>query len=153
MSDDLAEFLRRAAQKRAAQAGPPSPRPPRPVQPTILEPADVEIIEAEPVSGDDVAALVAAHLDTSDIAQHASQLGRLADQADQRREPHVQHAFDHQLGSLGRGETPADTADGDQESPAGAAAQQIIAMLQDPASIRTAIVLREVLDRPEHRWQ
>lgn len=61
---------------------------------------------------------------------------------------HVQEAFAHDLAHeavLPRGE-----ADSPPRSTVGAAT--IARMLRDPATIRNAIVLREVLERPTDRW-
>jgi len=70
---------------------------------------------------------------------------------------HVQDAFEHQLGHLHSGlERPAD-----EGAPKAAAqrvdgrqitARDLVAAARDPATIRQAILLREILERPVDHW-
>jgi len=66
---------------------------------------------------------------------------------------HVKDAFSQELAHL-KGELAEDTPKAGTP-PATAAAQQmgeLVQMLRNPATIRQAVLLREVLDRPVERW-
>jgi hypothetical protein len=129
------------------------------VEPVEVE--DAEIIEAEEVSGDDVALHVARHLDTSDISKRTSQLGAEIDQADEVVESHLQDVFEHRLGDLGaKTQAPEQSTLDDDETqakgPTAAPAAQpgisIVEMLRSPRELRSAVILSEILARPEHHW-
>ena len=77
-------------------------------------------------------------------------------------EGHLHDVFDHQLGTLGG--TPGESAEAAQADEAEAlddrissvpvaAAAGLAAILADATSLRQAILLNEIFQRPEHRWQ
>jgi hypothetical protein len=158
--DEIGEFLRRA--KRGPAAGRPQPaarpggRPARSGrQPTPQGLAEVELVEPEDtgVAGRGGRGLPSESVPTlvSDVAE-----------ADDRLEQHLHGTFDHRLGTLGA--SPGESAEGPQpaeaETPAdrvssvpATAAVGLAAMLAGPTSLRQAILLYEVLRRPEDRWQ
>ena len=149
MSDDIAEFLRRAAQRRS--------QPPPDIEIIDADVIDAEILE-DGVLGADVAHQVTRHLDTSSFDERASHLGENVDRSDDRMETHLQDVFEHQLGQLGTQTSAAsdsvlddDDAETKKKKPA-IQAGTIAEMLRDPQSLRNAIVAREILTRPEHRW-
>jgi hypothetical protein len=174
MADEVEEFLRRVAQMRAqaeAQAraqqqrprpaAPPPPPPPQQVAParlvparselSVQEPAQAEIVDAELAdSGERVGRQVARDMrGTEQIASHARQLGDEVDQADEKLEAHLHQVFDHQLGRLKKTAT-------DQAAPAASAAKRlgftagsIADLLHSPENLRNAIILGEILKRPE----
>src|SRR5262245_34608281 len=178
MPDEREEFLRRVAQMRAQaeaqaraqqqqrpkpQPAPPPPRPAAPPPPARLvparqetvplEPADAEIVDAELAEiGDSVGRHVNQHLrGTEQIAEHTRHLGEVVDQADDKLESHLHQVFDHQLGKLKK------TASTTAAAPHAVAApdvklSEMFQMLRSPQSIRDAIVMAEVLRRPEDRW-
>lgn len=166
MAGDIEEFLRRAAQRRAPQPPPASP-PPQPTrQVQMLDDADVvdaDVVEAYPVedpgilTGHDVGAHVAQHIDTADFGERISHLGEVVDNADDRMEAHIHGFFEHKLGDLGAHTSRAadSTLDDDSPSQGGPADKQKIPafniqrLLSSPASIRDAIILSEVLRKPE----
>jgi hypothetical protein len=180
MKDEVEEFLRRVAQLRAqaeaqarAQQQRPGFQPPQqplapppqrmtppparlvPAQEEVvyLEPAEVEVVDAELAElGDDVGRHVAQHLrGGQEIAAHAQQLGAEVDRADDKLESRLHQTFDHQLGSLRK--TASDTAAVEHVKPApDVTSGDIRTMLTSPAKIRDAIVMAEVLRRPEDRW-
>ena len=167
MADDLEAFLRQAAQRRAQKAAgaqppaapqrpapatpprapspPPARRPaPRPAPPT---PVRAEVIEADVVPVEPVSRFKS-RVDSSGIAQHAKQLGEEVGLADEHMEAHLAKSFDHQVGS--RVEP--------QGAPARPAAvtfdsildvDALLDMLTKPSSVRNAIVLSEILRRPD----
>jgi len=63
---------------------------------------------------------------------------------------HVQDAFAHDLShrdSMATSPTAAKSAG------AGSTADELAAAFRDPAALRRLIVMREILDRPVHRWE
>lgn len=91
-----------------------------------------------------------AHLPQSRLAEHASQLGSVIAQADERIEARLHKKFDHRLGTLeergalsanGGGGTlqvsspPSETSPGDS----------LVALLRSPEGVRQAFVLNEIL--------
>ena len=79
-------------------------------------------------------------------------------QAVETMQSHLSQTFDHQIGRLGRpmendeaAVAPAVSAAARTESPA-TAPGEMAAMLRDLSNIRDAIVVSEILRRPEERW-
>jgi hypothetical protein len=100
-----------------------------------------------------VAAHVAEHVDAAAraLAERSARLGDRVIQADEQFDVQLKAKFDHRLGTLA-----SERDAGQQERPAAPAAdapaRQIAAMLADPAGVRQAIVLSEILNRPVDRW-
>lgn len=83
------------------------------------------------------------------IQERVSRLGAEVALADDKIEARLEAKFGHDLGRL------RDTHDDDAYEHTVAtnvAANQIAALLSDPQSIRQAILLQEILKRPEDRW-
>ena len=180
MADEVEEFLRRVAQMRAQaeaqargqqqqrrpQPAPPQPPPAKPLVPppparlvparqevVYLEPAEAEIVDAELTEiGDSVGRHVTQHLSgTQQIGAHAQQLGHEVDLADDKLEARLHQVFDHQLGQLKS--TASSTAAAPHASlAADVTVSEMLQMLRSPQSIRDAIVMAEVLRRPDDRW-
>lgn len=162
VKDEIEEFLRRAAEgRRAGQGGRAStqaeqavPRAKpvvasRPLSPPVAQKAP----ESAPARGS-VVEHVQQHLDTSEFGRRTTQLGGEVAQADDKIDARVQQVFEHQLSQFdwrtsqeieAAGETVPLTA-----TTAGAAG--LAALLAAPESLRQAIVLNEILQRPEQRW-
>lgn len=151
MSDDIEAFLRRAAQRRKEQAGrkaapAPKPRPEytdsRSERKIRQAPPEEVYVEAEIV--DDQAGL-------SQLSNRHLQGDHLANsvgQADDKMDAHIQKVFDHNVGHLAHDTPPTASetlADGD-------IAKTLISMLQSTHGVQQAFLLREIIDRPEHRW-
>jgi len=168
MKDEVEDFLRRVAQMRAQaeaqakgqqQRPPPKsapkspPPPPRLVPaPIVVEPMSAEIVDAELAeSGDRVGRRVAEDLrGTEQIGQHTRRLGSEVDAANDKMQAHLHQVFDHQLGRLKStgGETAlVETARTAPEL----SLDLIVRMLRSPGSIRDAVVMSEILRRPEWR--
>ena len=171
MLNELEEFLRRAAQRaleaQQKQAGPPQPQPPtlRPQPAQQAKPIprltpQVEVVEAELLDQPNrVSQSVQQNLrSTQQISQHASQLGDKVAQADEAIDAHLHHSFDHQLGRLHKsagGTTSQVAPSANDSSGAGIGAPGISSIAQlftSLTSIRNAVILREILDRPADRW-
>lgn len=166
LESELGDFLRRA------RSGPAQPvEPPRPKE-KKKQPRKKLVEERRPLSEqqqpvvaqvlDAPASRLAAHLDdqqhldTSRFDRWAQNMTHIARESEQM-ESHIQQtfdhqAFDHQLGSLGgRASNQSEGATISNNAPV-AVAPQLAAMLADPQSMRQAIILQEILNRPEHRW-
>ena len=80
----------------------------------------------------------------------------VTEQADERMESHLHQAFDHRLGNISAGTqsiTAAVTPVADDEVRARIAANHpLLSMLRQPQSVRNAIILSELLQRPVHNW-
>lgn len=157
LEDEIGEFLRRAARQRQAQPA----RPPRPAErPVMAQPVEVEVVREAPL-GDQMKRHVREYLNTGDFERRTSELGDEVAQADDQMEQRLHEKFDHELGRLAA--TPGQSAGQPQveeaaepegrvaELPSTAAAGLAV-MLSQPIGIRQAIIINEILARPEHRW-
>jgi hypothetical protein len=168
MAKDIEEFLRMAAARRREAAGSPPVQPPPDPQPVPRSPSQPPRSTSKPprksskppviVADDEVELIVPGresvarhvekHLDTSQLKRHAEQLGEKVGRADEKLQEHLHQKFDHQLGSLAKKPvmTTAETeASADRRTPR----SLLQRMLATPQSIQQAIVLNEVLKRPE----
>jgi len=165
MSGDLEDFLKRAAERRQAKAA-QQQTPPKRVPPQYSDsrtervprpaPTD-EVIEAQVVSASVVEDVVAAEaVPVSQDRSEKAEPGR-------RQKAAMKAAVSHQKPS-GReaskaGETEFVSASydegqgmtGDRQS-TGFSAENLVEMLKRPGGVQQALLLREILDRPEHRW-
>jgi hypothetical protein len=145
LEDEIGEFLRRAAQQRRGQA-PPTPE---------LAPArrSESIVQAEVVAasgGAEVGEHVRKHLDTTDFNRRESHLADEVTQADEKMDEHLRGVFDHRLGQFAQ--SPSDTGGVASAESAAMGAAAIVALLATPQSVRQAIIINEILQRPEQRW-
>ena len=168
MAGDIEEFLRRAAQRRAQQQKPrpqtpppqaqrPKPAPPRPAEILHAEIIDdIEIIEPDVLQGGSVEAHVKQHIRDGVFDEELSHLGEDVDKSDDRMEAHLHEYFEHDLGALGARTSAAADSSLDDDSPGQrrppVKPTDYLALLQNPASIRQAIILSEILTRPSDRW-
>lgn len=104
-----------------------------------------------PLRHGSVAEHVAEHISSASrqIAEHTSHLGEEVALADDKVEARIHHKFDHELGSLGKlhSEREREQMQVHRNSPAA----QIAAMMANPEGVQQAIVLSEILRRPEER--
>jgi hypothetical protein len=164
---EIEEFLKRAAALRAQQAQQRAPQPARLAAPLATlqrstpPPSDAEVMDAEviatdDVSGDDVAAYVQRHLSPSEFQMRAGQLAERIRSADEQFESHLHKAFEHKLGQLGAVTSRAEDSTLDVEEEAAKAIpvspSDLVRIICSPQGIRNAIVVSELLNRPEHRW-
>ncbi len=146
MAGDLEDFLRRAAQRRQQkvqqqkqqQAAPARREPPQYSDSRTerrVRSADSEepVLTAELVE-DDHRAHIRALRQTEDLA-HAAKLAQQEEVQNQRR------------AERSKKKSPIVSA-----VSTGVPAKDLINMLRQPGGIQQAILLREILDRPEHRW-
>jgi hypothetical protein len=140
---------------------PPRQPPRREPQPNIVEAVeavDDEIIEARPVQRQpatsssrrrSVQSGVESHIDTSKIASHADQIGSLKVQKSGDVDK-VKQKFDRGARKFETRHTTRDNTDDEiVGQDVSAVATDLIQMLRDPKSIRQAILVSEILRRPD----
>jgi len=166
MKDEVEDFLRRVAQMRAQaeaqakgqqrpQQQRPAPKPPPPPPrlapaPVVVEPIPAEIVDAELADRSDrMGRRVVEDLrGTDQIADHTRQLGADVDAAQDKMRAHLHQVFDHQLGRLKSSGGPTALVESARTS-SELSLDQIMQMLRSPGSVRDAIVMSEILRRPE----
>ncbi len=142
MSGDLEDFLRRAAQRRQAKAAQQKPQPaspPRPQYSNRRTERVVQAIEAEE--------LLTAELVEDAPNSFAARQRRLEESKKAAAEAEAAAAKSMQKVKRSRGKSQHAAV-----PLSGIAAQDLARLLAHPAGLRQAILLREILDRPEHRW-
>jgi hypothetical protein len=162
VNDEVSEFLRRAAEKRAGGkpadveiVRPEGRNEPRPDQRTAISRPVVDVVEVQEVdevlARGSVAEHVQNHMDNREFEQRANQMTNV-DQADDIMQAHMQQVFDHQLGSLGGLTQPVGQSGSDPEKTANVPtpAESIALLLANPQSMRGAVILNEILRRPEY---
>ncbi len=143
MSDEIQEFLQRAAARRHQQ------KQQQPIEVEVID--EVEIVDE--TIANHVAKRLGEHLDKSSLVSSGAQLGAEVGLADEKLESHLHDAFDHRLGSLGaRLEGSKDATDLPESTKAPTMASEIAALFRSTKFIRQAVIMSEVLQRPEHRW-
>ena len=146
MSNDIEAFLRRAAQRRVGRKPPDIEI----LEPEILEPE--QPLVADTVSAiDAVASHVAQRMDTDEFDKRASHLGQRVGLADDAMEAHLHEKFDHRLGRLAD-TSGAGATKGATKGATAIDAAKVAQLLRTPNGLKQAIILSELLNRPEHRW-
>ena len=162
IEDQIADFLRRVGQGQAPQ--PQVRQPPRP-QP-VVRPAAAEVIGERPIAAEVVdrghREDVDPAIDTRGIARHASKLGGEVAWTERHVDKHLHEVFDHEVSALAkkpdrlakrrRAAKPKRAQPQPAPLPATSAAG-FAALLSNAQSIRQAIVINEILTRPEDRWE
>lgn len=156
MARDIEDFLRKAAERRAqaqraAQGGgQPQPAPQRQARPAPQRQQRQQSRPSQAVSAE----VVAAEAVPRDISRlHAQQEQKASQEAQAAVAADIHEKFDHQLGRLSGSQDDNAVVDATiQVSPQDDFANQLVSMLRQPASLRAAIILKEVLERPSHRW-
>ena len=164
MAGDIEEFLRLAAERRRAKQQKKREQPAAATPPVnrlrVSQPLEEEVIDAEPVTGDDVAADVARHLDTRDFAERTSHLGEgVAKEAAQIQE-RVQQQFTHKVtsqpetrGDKGAKKLTDDASIVESVPNNDATLAEVIASLRSPRTLKQALLLKEIFSRPESNWE
>lgn len=165
LDDEIADFLRTAGERREAgrprpgggPAGAPPPRPAAthpsqpptpPPRPRPEEPLEVKPLETGPRRL--VEALATRTLASSSLGQLTSDIA----QADDRRESRLRQAFPHDLSTLSAKPSPGPSPPAETATPLPpTAAAGLTALLASGANLRNAVILSEIINRPEHRWK
>ena len=177
MNNEVAEFLRRAAQRRAqveaqveaqakaqaeqqaraaAQQQAAKNRPVRSLA-SQQQPVDAEIIDLATISqpGNRISSQVSRDLAGSQqLGRHAEHLADKVEKADDDMEAHLHKTFDHQVGTMKS--VAGDAKNTNNIASVVTAAfvdnSPVAKLLRDPQSIRNAIIMNEILTRPTDRW-
>jgi hypothetical protein len=119
--------------------------------PTLTESRAKDDAQRKAQRGEGVDEHVRHAIDTRKFEQRAAQLGQL--EATAQMQSHLQEAFSHQLGSLGPATTPAAMMPAATAATAAAARSAApIAAILSGGNLKQAVVLKEILERPEDRW-
>lgn len=163
MAQDIEEFLRLAAarkkQQQQAKQQPP-PQPPqqtnRPNQPSAPQrpspppqsPPDLYISDEEaPVPT--LAPSIRTNVSTADIAEHTSHLGETVHSRHDMTEVRVHEKFDHDLGRLHKDDLEdPEVVDHGLGNEASIDISAMLNLIQNPRSLKQAIILKEIFDRP-----
>jgi hypothetical protein len=116
-----------------------------------LSPDEVEIIDAEVADSDRLRSRLQGVGSAAATTERARQTAAEASLADDRMGVHLHEAFDQTVGLIHQSTDLAASAPSDAKR-AGFTAGSIVDMLLSPESIRNAIILGEVLRRPDDRW-
>jgi hypothetical protein len=148
MAGDLEDFLRRAAERRQAkvaqqqqqQAAPPQRQPPqysdRRSERLTRLPNDDDIVIAE-------------DSEESPLNSYAEQLQRVEDS---RREAARLQAEVSRKSKVAAAAAQQIEAKAAANKPTGQPALDLIRLMRNPGGIQQAILLREIFERPTHRW-
>ena len=158
VADEIEKFLRRTVQRRPAQ----DTRPVRAQEPSppVAEPVRAEVVGEQRVGGQ-VTEHVKEYLDEQDFTRRGDQLGKEVAQVDQKIGQHLQQVFDHRVSKLETvpGEAAAPPVAYEPPDLVGTAADipdtfatGLLGLITSPDSLRQAIILSEILHRPEERW-
>lgn len=168
--NEVEEFLRRVAQRRQQQAqqaarhNQPGTQavPVSRVPPSSAPLVDAVIVaEDAGVSGSNIVRNVRSHLDAQSFDERARHLGEGARLSEQRLERQVEQRFQNEVTTNSiRTATDSVSAIAPMTPITGAigsttdatTASQIVNMLRNSESLRNAILISEVLNRPESRW-
>jgi len=151
VESEIGEFLRRAGRPRGPQKAPP----PRPAE----QPVAAEIVET-PVGGR-VTEHTQEYLNSSTFTRRAAELGGEVAQADDLLQQRLHQKFGREVGRLGavRGESARPPAVAEAEGPEdrvgelpATAAAGLPALFSSTENIRRAIIINEILQRPQDRW-
>jgi hypothetical protein len=139
--------MRAAAQKRR----PPSSAA-APVTAEIVEAREVRSLESrgmEPLPS--ARRPVQTQVDTRDLADRAGHLTHV-DRSEAAFQAHMQ-SLDHQVGRINESVAPPASSSESAPQAVGAAPNEVFAsLLADPQSLRQAIILNEIIERPVERW-
>ena len=175
MSGDLEDFLKRAAERRQAKATqqkqstpqkrvPPqysdrrTERAPRPLP-------DDEVVEAEVVEAQVVSASSTENVVLAQAVAENQVSAKQASRSVRRKAAKTNAAAPSRLAREAKANSKGGSDDNSNSMPYsqstatkgsqqsnGLSAEDLVAMLKRPGGVQQAILLREILDRPEHRW-
>jgi len=158
VADEIEEFMRRAAARRRGAPG--TPTAPAAAPPQAAQPVQAEVVAEKPVGGQ-VEQHVKKYLDAEDFSRRSQELGEEVTQVDREVDQHLHQVFDHDVSRLAvvPGEAaapptavePAELGVSAPEIPA-TFATGLLDLVGSPDALRQAIILNEILHRPEERW-
>ena len=158
MSGDLEDFLKRAAERRQAKATEKN-RPPKRVPPQYSDSRSERVPHNPPLEATVVEEVVVAEVVRA--SQPARKEPSLAERSKERsKERAKERAKERGTPTADIMPAPLPAANQPYERASrstnvesvGFSAADIIELLKQPGGVQQAILLREILDRPEHRW-
>ena len=157
MESGMEDFLRRVVEQSNPAADRTAPPPDVQVGDSLVE---AEIVKPAPLADPSRTGLAKSSLD-----QPFSQTESSVSQAGEKLDAHIHKTFDHRLGKLAHQDSIESSRSEETSQPdatvsaAKNMAAEVMAWedpaaaLQDPAKLRQAIILNEILQPPLHRWQ
>jgi hypothetical protein len=165
VQNEIEEFLRRANQKKVPGGNRPqrqqSPRTKPAEKPSRAEVVRAQVVRERPVGGE-VEKHVKKYLDEEEFVLRSKKLGEEVAETDDKLEQHLKSVFGHSVSKLAGipGETAsppgaklADTAPQITLATPSVAAGDVAALFGNPTSIRQAVIISEILNRPLDRWE
>lgn len=161
LNAEIEQFLKRANERReqkSRRAAPQKESTPVPPQRQFDQSAAVEIEPIERTDFDSVSSSVERHLGLRSFEKRDEILGEDIDQADEEMELHLQQAFGHRVGTFDTStsrDSESSQRDNLRPSPTDdhpATALALAGLLVNQASLRQAVLLKEILERPVDRW-
>lgn len=163
LNAEIEEFLRRANDRRSEKnrrAGQPAQQQPKQQaqQPNVQGKSKQEPSEKKRrQQRESVSQSVEEHLGSRSFESREQNLAGDVARSELAMSQHVQHAFDHQLGSLGANTRSDDPSLGDETKATQTAEQRaealaVAGLLVNQENLRRAVILREILERPVDRW-
>jgi hypothetical protein len=166
--DEVDEFLRKAQQRKLRrQTSTREGQPARPLRRAVAKPLVAEAVEEtskpqlKPV-GDQLTQHVEKYLSADEFDRHTSQLGGEVVEAERELDQHFHQVFDHRVSELetvpGEAAVPpaaVEPSDLSAEVAPEAAPDFVLGvldLLSSPESLGQAVILNEILHRPEERW-
>lgn len=154
VADEIEDFMHRAAQRKPIQAKRQSATAASPV---VAEPVRAEVVHERLVAGQ-VDKHVETHINERKFDKREASLGRQVAQTGSELSQHLHQVFDHHVGSLG--DVPNNAGESSSLKPPEVTTAEapslfitgLFDLLNNPDSIRQAIVLNEILRRPDERW-
>lgn len=149
VADEIEDFMHRAAQRKPIQALRQTAATPSPV---VADPIRAEVVHERLVTGQ-VDKHVKTHINERKFDKREANLGQQVAKTGNKLNQHLHQVFDHHVGNLGdalgtAGEPPEVTT---AEAPS-LFITGLFDLLSNPDSLRQAIVLNEILRRPDERW-
>ena len=148
VADEIEDFMHRAAQRKPIQI---KRQTAAALSPVVAEPVRAEVVVERLVGKQ-----VKTHFNEQKFSKREANLGKEVAQTGSELNQRLHQVFDHNVGNL---EDAPDTAGGSSSNkpPEVAAGTSLFTsglfdLLSNPNSLRQAIVLNEVLRRPEDRW-
>ena len=168
-SNEIEDFLKRTAKARNLERSRPARQPQmRPQQgrssqarPPVEKPVQAEVVADGP-GGGKIGKQVEKDLDTREFDQRETRLGSEVAAADKQIDERLHQVFDHHVSKLellpGEAATapapvvPLELTEQSLLDIPATFATGLTDLLADPDSVRQAIVMNEILHRPEERW-
>lgn len=154
LESEIEAMLRRAVGAEPAEKSLPELGTERKTTRTLNMPQPVvaaEVVEVVPEKRESVSEYVSRHMETEGFKRRPTHLAADISRADERLESRLHKTFDHKLGQLNTSFTPIETVttqppSGVEASPL---ASRVVEMLRSPDDLPAAILLNEILRRPE----